>query len=81
MSTPTLAPPVDDVAEKNIDMAFDLFESAFDDHTVLDDIPEVATLVLMPRDDPDLFAVNIEIGIQALLRGENVYFRHVAGSS
>jgi hypothetical protein len=31
----------------------------------------------MPDDDPELFATNIEIGIAALHRGENVYFRHL----
>jgi hypothetical protein len=32
----------------------------------------------MPEEDPELFAANIEIGLAALRRGENVYFRHVS---
>jgi hypothetical protein len=76
VSAPTTAPPPKGVGEKNLDLAFDLFESAFEDPTVLSDVPSGATLVLRPDDDPDLFAANIEIGLAALRRGENVSFRH-----
>ncbi len=78
MSAPTTAPSIEGAAEKNLDLAFDLFEAAFNDPMLLVDVPQGATLVLMPDDDPELFAANIEIGLAALRRGENVYFRHVS---
>ena len=65
------------VAERNIEMAFELAQAALADPAVLSDILEGATLVLLPDANPELFVANIEIGISALQRGENVYFRHV----
>ncbi len=41
------------------------------------DIPEGANIVLIPSDDPELAAIEIEAGMLALSRGLDVYFRHI----
>jgi hypothetical protein len=81
MSTATIAATEDGVAEKNLDLAFDLMQAALLDPDALADFPKNATTILLPGDDPDLYTANIEIGMAALRRGENVYFRHVSSPS
>jgi len=49
----------------------------FDDPAILDDIPNGATLVLVPRDDPALAAHELALGQEALAAGRDTYFRHV----
>lgn len=44
---------------------------------ILTDIPEGANVVLIPADDPELAAIEIEAGMLALSRGQDVYFRHI----
>jgi hypothetical protein len=36
------------------------------------------TLSLIPDDDPELAAFNVEVGLNAIRSGQNVYFRHVS---
>lgn len=41
------------------------------------DIPDGVNIVLIPSDDPELAAIEIEAGMLALSRGLDVYFRHI----
>ena len=41
------------------------------------DIPDGANVVLIPTDNPELAAIEIEAGMLALSRGLDVYFRHI----
>lgn len=56
---------------------FDLVRDVLTDPSILEGIPEDATLVLVPTDDDELAAAEVEQGLAALRRGEDVYFRHV----
>lgn len=76
MSTAT---PTDSV-EKNIDMAFDFARAVVDDPSILDTIPDSATIVPVPDDDPELADHNIQMGIRAVRSGDDVYFLHVKKS-
>ena len=49
----------------------------FDDPGILDDIPNGATLILVPDDDPALAAREVALGQEALAAGRDTYFRHV----
>jgi hypothetical protein len=40
-------------------------------------IPDEATVILLPENDPDLAAYNTRLGMRALANGEDVYFLHV----
>ncbi|MGH2533804.1 MAG: hypothetical protein ACRDJW_16045 [Thermomicrobiales bacterium] len=45
--------------------------------SLLDDIPDGVNLILVADDDLELAAMKIEIGVAAVRRGDDVYFRHV----
>jgi hypothetical protein len=70
-----------DAIERNMDLSFDFARRIFENPEILEEIPEGATLVLLPDDDPSLLQEKMELGIRALHRGENVYFRHVKSPS
>jgi hypothetical protein len=54
-----------------------LVRAAAANPAVARDIPQGATIVLIPDDDPELAAAEIEAGMLALSRGQDVYFRHI----
>jgi hypothetical protein len=70
-------PMLSDFDRKTVAQTFDLISAALDDVSVLDDIPDGATLVLLPPDDPDFSEEAIALGIADVRRGRNVYFKHV----
>ncbi len=63
--------------DRNLELSRRFTLATFADPTIADDIPDGAMVVLIPDDDPDHARANIEIGLAAVRRGENVYFRHV----
>jgi Family of unknown function (DUF5647) len=76
MSTPTIA-AVDEITDKGFDLSRRWGLAVIDNPSLLDEIPDGANLVLVPDDDPAFAEAKIELGIAAVRRGENVYFRHV----
>jgi hypothetical protein len=65
------------MAERNIHAAFELARQIIDDPSILDNIPDGASIVFIPRDDPEAAASNRQLGMKILESGEDVYFRHV----
>lgn len=65
------------MAERNIDAAFTFLSQIFNDPSMLDTIPDGATIVFIPKDDQEAAAANLELGISAVQSGADVYFRHV----
>ncbi|HLI50705.1 MAG TPA: DUF5647 family protein [Thermomicrobiaceae bacterium] len=70
-----------DTIPNNIGIAFEFARSIVDDPTILDEIPDGATLVLVPDSDPKTINTNLELARAALERGEDVYLRHVHHAS
>ena len=64
------------LVERAIDLSFDFGTLILNDPSILDDIPNGVTLVLIPNDDPELAATKIALGIESIHRGEDVYVRH-----
>ncbi len=64
-----------DARDTELHIAF--LQGVIDEPGQLDDIPNGATLMLIPDHDPALAAYNRERGWRALLAGDDVYFRHV----
>lgn len=62
---------------RTIDLGFDLLDAALDDPRVLDDIPNGAVLVDLPTDEPEYVERAIAMGIDAIRKGRDVYFRHL----
>lgn len=68
----------DELIERNITPAFDLAKNIVANPALLDEIPDGATVVLIPQDDPELAERNSELGIEAVRAGEaNASFRRV----
>src|SRR5687768_4030599 len=74
---PTAWSGLTEVAKRNVELTFDFNRAILADPSILDDIPDGATVVLIPSDDPDLAAAEIEQSLAALRQGCDVYFRHV----
>ncbi len=51
--------------------------AVFADATILDDIPQGVTLVLLPEHDPELAESEMAKGMAAVRSDQNVYFRHL----
>lgn len=82
MSTPEVTRDRDErtaagVTERNIGLTFDLARAIATDSALLAEIPDGATVILLPDDDPELAARNLAGGCRRVRAGENVYFRHV----
>ncbi len=71
--TITTQPRANGLMERSIDLSFDFGTLILDDPSILDDIPNGVTLVLIPDDDAELAAIKITRGIEAIHRGEDVY--------
>jgi len=48
------------VAEKNITLSFEFERYVLEHPEVLEQIPQGAEVVLLPKDDPELYRINIE---------------------
>ncbi|MGH2531424.1 MAG: DUF5647 family protein [Thermomicrobiales bacterium] len=67
----------DALVTKQLDLVQRFHTAAFAEPALLDEIPDGATLVLLPDDDDAFVEESIAIGIQTLRHGRDVYFRHV----
>jgi hypothetical protein len=74
----TAQPPHADLIERNMALAANLMAAQLENPNALAEIPNGATLILIPDDDPELARFNRDLGLQALEEGEDVYFRHVS---
>ena len=63
--------------DRNLALAGQFLQAVLDDPALVEQIPDGATLVLIPDDDPELARFNLDLGWKAVLAGEDVYFRHV----
>ena len=68
---------ITDLVDRNLDLAFAFGQAIIADPTLLDDIPNGVTLVLLPEDAAALTRANVEIGLHRLRAGRDVYVRHV----
>jgi hypothetical protein len=63
--------------ERNLDLARDHLQAILDNPDLLDEIPDGATVVLLPAGDPELFETNLRIAVSRARQRDNVYLRHV----
>ena len=71
------APTDKDAMAQSIERAFRFARAEFADPSILECIPNGASLALIPDDDPAAAARAIRAGIMSVERGKNVYFLHV----
>ena len=67
--------------ERNISLSFSFAQAIVDDPAILDEIPNDATVVLIPDDDLSLAALNIDLGMRDVRQGKDVYFRHMTSAA
>lgn len=77
MSHSTPALDRDDFADRALALAGELLAAQIADPTLLDEIPEGATVVLIPHDDPALTEYQWDLAREAVARGKNVYLKAV----
>src|SRR5688500_4181817 len=81
MSAPTttngLADETAAMIDANLELSRRFFAAAFDDPSLLADLPKDATLVLIPFDDPDLARVNMIAAEREEGLGKRVVLRFV----
>ena len=70
-----------DLTERDITLGFDFVKAIIDDPSIADDIPQGATLVLLPDDDAELAESSLQAGIEAARAGKDVYIRHFPRTS
>src|SRR3712207_2741645 len=68
----------DDLISRNIRLTGDLLHQIFDDLTILERIPNGATVYVVPEDDPALAASNLEGAHRAKAAGQTVYLHYLA---
>ena len=63
--------------ERNLDLAEQLLLAQLADPALLEEIPDGATVVLVPDDDPALAEHNLAVAREVFARGKNVYLKYV----
>lgn len=71
----------DEQTSRNIGLAFGLLADVLDDSGVMDNIPDDATLVLLPYGDPKLALSNLATAMSLAGKGQTVYLRRVGAPS
>ena len=64
------------IITENIKLGFEFARNLVDDPSSLEDIPDGATVVIIPDDDPEVAERNIELALKAVREGADVYIRH-----
>jgi hypothetical protein len=78
MSVKTASTTNPSVRDRMIEEAFDLTRAIVADPSILDEIPEgVGIVTIREGADEEYVEQSIAAGLEAIRRGENVYFRHV----
>ncbi len=65
------------VVDRQIGLFFELMRADIADPSVMERVPNRASLALIPDDDPELAEFAIRAGVNGVRRGKNVYFLHV----
>ena len=66
---------------RNAELAFDLLQSQMANPELLNEIPNGATVVLIPQDDPELAEYNFGVARTLVARGKNVFLKRVRGAA
>ncbi len=66
-----------EIAERVLTLTGEFMRFIAANPTVAPTVPDGATVILLPDNDPDVAAYNMRLGMNAVAAGENVYFLHV----
>ena len=65
------------VVDRHIELFFELMRADIADSSVMNVMPNRASLALIPDDDPELAVYALQAGLAGFKRGRNIYFLHV----
>ena len=65
------------VVERHIGLFFELIRADIADPSVMDGVPNKASLALIPDDDLEVAEFSLRAGVNGVKRGRNVYFLNV----
>ena len=77
MSDETIPRDVAEQTTKNLALLGRFLREALEEPAILDRIPDGATVVLMPPDDPELAQRNLALMARQMEAGKNVVLQHV----
>jgi len=77
----TTKPTVDELTLRDFALHDAFLKALIADEALQEELPNGASLILLPDDDPELTERNIAFGVVAARRGRNVYLRHVHRAS
>ncbi len=66
---------------RNAELAFDLVQAQLANPELLNEIPNGATVVLIPEDDPELAEYNFGVARTLVARGKNVFLKRVRSAA
>ena len=66
---------------RNAELAFDLVQAQLANPDLLAEIPNGATVVLIPEDDADLAEYNFGVARTLVARGKDVYLKRVRSAA
>jgi hypothetical protein len=64
------------VVERYYELSDAFTDAYFEDVSILEDIPNGSTLVLLPDDDTELTEFGLEQAVRSARNGSDVYIRH-----
>lgn len=64
------------IADRDIELSVAFVNAFYDDVSILDNIPNGLTLILLPDDDAELAEFNLEQAARSARNGADVYIRH-----
>lgn len=60
------------MVDRNLQLVCDFDQAIMDDPSILDRIPDGATVILMPQNDTELARANLELAMRDLQAGKDV---------
>jgi hypothetical protein len=70
-------PETEAAVTRNLELVQGYIAAQLEHPDDMEQVPEGAHTILLPADDPESFERNLQIVIDSLRRGNNVYARHV----
>ncbi len=77
MSTPHTHLDTATAVDRTLVLLGEFLQTQLEDPALLEEVPNGATVALIPDDDPELAEHNLNLALESFAAGKNVYLRHV----
>jgi len=76
-ATATVAPEIEAAIQRNLDLVHRFLLGVMEDPSRFEAVPDGASIVLLPDDDPASLDANLAMAAELARNGRNVYLRHI----